>query len=521
MGKFISIREKPRVKTRTENIVSLKKEKKVIITVILLLLSVLISGCDMLETGEMSENDEQYAVRQGENYVKGELIVFLENGDNRTNTAESVSADRLEHMLSQSVETHEGFLEDADFSLESLFLQEEQLITESEIIAEIMDNMGHGTVVSYSPDKYQTPAQAEKELIEELSRQGIEANYVAPNYKFELDIPEYMEVKSDNAHEDQEWNYQVINLPPSREIDKGSSDVKIAVLDSGVDRNHGDLKDFIDEELGRSFIEGEEMHDFSDEHGHGTHVAGIIASYGNVSGVKQAATLIPVKVMGEDGQGEFDNILEGIIYAAGEGADIINLSIGGTAGYRALSIFNEKFKEAREKGSLPVVAAGNSGEQIDNSGETGQLWVPAASEYAVTVGALDEPPFTETRADFSNYGESLDVMAPGVSILSTLSLSYSQEDFPDEIIEEIGEYKYAYVSGTSMAAPHISGMAGLLRSVESDLTVEDLQEIIYATAHRPGASSEYGWGIIDVYRGVSYAILYPAAPPPKLKNGEF
>jgi major intracellular serine protease len=235
-----------------------------------------------------------------------------------------------------------------------------------------------------------------------------------------------------------------INLCQAPEIwekgEKGSG-IVVAVLDTGIDRNHPDLKDNIID--GRDFTSGFFHHDdFQDRAGHGTHVAGTIAANGKIQGVAPEAKLLIGKVLGNDGSGGYQGIIDGINWAAnwegqnGEKCRIINMSLGGSYNHKGLQ---EAILDACAKGIMVVVASGNEGDANEDTFEYGY---PALYNECITVAACDE---NRRMAYFSNNHLQVDVTAAGVNVLST---------YP--------ESTYARLSGTSMATPHISGILALL-----------------------------------------------------------
>jgi subtilisin family serine protease len=250
----------------------------------------------------------------------------------------------------------------------------------------------------------------------------------------------------------------------------------VAVVDTGVDYTHPDLNDniwinsreipndgidndgngFIDDVLGWNFVN--RTNNPFDEDGHGTHVAGTIAAENNgfgITGVAYNAQIMPVKVLGSDG-GTYADVAAGIRYAADNGAQVINLSLGGsTSSY----IVTEAVKYATERGAVVVMASGNEGRvQPSFPANLAQTW-------GISVGAID---WNNHLANFSNRAgrTPLDfVVAPGVSILSTT---------PNNT--------YSYFSGTSMATPHVAGVAALMLSANSNLQPAQVETLIVQTA---------------------------------------
>ena len=225
--------------------------------------------------------------------------------------------------------------------------------------------------------------------------------------------------------------------------EKGSG-IVIAVLDTGIDTNHPDLKDNIIG--GRNFTpEGWSQKNYEDNNGHGTHVAGTIAAVENgagVVGVAPEAKILACKVLDRNGSGNYYSIIEGIRYATnwkgenGERVRIINMSLGGSFDDKNLK---EAILEACAKGIVVCVASGNEG---DSREETYEYGYPALYNECITVAACNEQ---MKLAPFSNNHLQVDITAAGVNVLSTYPKS-----------------KYATLSGTSMATPHIAGMLALI-----------------------------------------------------------
>ncbi len=327
----------------------------------------------------------------------------------------------------------------------------------------------------------------------------------------------------------QQWHHSgaaaSINSASGWDVNTGSANVVIAVVDTGVDLNHPDLNDNVwinTKEIANNGVDDDQNGYVDDVNGydfttasadpspspngidedrdglvdggvnHGTHVAGIIAAEGNngvgVSGVMWDAQLMAVQVLDDEGAGFDSDIAEGIRYAADNGADIINLSLGG---YGSTTVLEDAITYAHEKGVLVIAAAGNDGVDI-----TANPFYPACYTDVIGVGAVGA---SGAASSFSNFGSNcVDVSAPGEFILSTFYEDATNADFTAA---------YGLESGTSMATPVVSGVAGLLVSINPTATRTQLQQLVIAASHtQSGLSNQYGIGIIDASK-ISQQIL--------------
>ena len=301
-----------------------------------------------------------------------------------------------------------------------------------------------------------------------LEEKGLTVKSIEPNYRVQS-----LQLEKNSVHSNQKWNYEMINLEGAWNTTKGSRDVLIAVLDTGIDYNHESLKNFVAKDLGKNFTNTGSEQDTMDRNGHGTHVAGIIASYNKVSGVMQNASLLPVKVISDEGSGSHFGIIQGIYYAVEQGADVINMSIGGANNN---SSYEDAVNFAKKNGVVVVAAAGNDSEAV--------LRYPAKYDSTISVGAIDKD---GQRSAFSNYGEGLDFMAPGRSIYSTIHGN-----------------RYAHYSGTSMAAPHVAGIVGLMKAIQPEITVDEIKKMLQETAaYTKGVNQwQYGYGLVNAEEAV-------------------
>ena len=308
-----------------------------------------------------------------------------------------------------------------------------------------------------------------------------------PNHIFTTQ--DYVIPNDDNFS--RQWAASAIKLPQAWRQTTGSDRVRVAVLDTGIDYNHPELADFIDKDSSYNFIDNNS--DAMDYNNHGTHVAGIISAKGDngngTAGVMWESELMAVKVLGDDGNGSEWSLAQGILYAAGlldnqprQTADIINLSLGMSDPNHVPKTLERAIERAAAEGIIIVAASGNNGSR-------GVIY-PAAFPDVIAVGALEEngsdmPEVTS----YSNYGPEIDVTAPGSLIYST-----------------IADNKFGYMSGTSMATPHVSGLAGLMLS--EGIRARDVRSLLQDTAIKLGNddfSESYGYGMINSYKSVYQA----------------
>ena len=285
------------------------------------------------------------------------------------------------------------------------------------------------------------------------------------------------------------------------------SGATIAILDTGVDDDHPDLADNVDPSLGAAFgsscgsescgcrfgREGYNGNDcnyeWSDDDDHGSHVAGSAdAVRGNNEGVEGGvsteATIMPVKVLSGCGSGSYSDIADGIRYATDNGADVINMSLGGDSGDSTLQ---NACQYAYDNGVVLVASAGNDGPCSDCVG------YPAAYSTVMAVSAID--PRDDTLADFSSTGPEVEITAPGVDTLSTIP--------PESDDGSTYADGYEEFSGTSMSSPHVAGGAGQVVASDDTLSNADVRQRLKDTAEDLGlASNEQGAGLLDAEAAV-------------------
>ena len=280
----------------------------------------------------------------------------------------------------------------------------------------------------------------------------------------------------------------------------------IAVLDTGIDLDHPDLagkvwthpleiaangldddgNGYIDDAHGWDFIA--HAPDAQDQNAHGSHVAGIAAAQTNnhqgIAGLAWITPVMPLKVLDSSGSGTWADVAEAIIYAADQGARVINLSLGSSTPSQTLLA---AVQYARQKGVLLVAAAGNNG---------GAVQYPAALPEVLAVSSVSNRGLPST---FSSYGPEVDVAAPGENIMSASSSG-----------------GYYLSSGTSMSAAHVSGLAALLWGLRPHATRDEVEQVIRATARdiwTPGSDPRAGAGRIDAAAAVERWSRYPIYCP--------
>lgn len=329
-----------------------------------------------------------------------------------------------------------------------------------------------------------------------------------------------------------QWHYEQIGLPDAWDVTTGDSGVIVAVIDTGIVLSHPDMQgqlvdgyDFIsDPKMAR---DGDGRDANPDDPGdlaiqgtkssfHGTHVAGTVGARSNdgvgVAGVAWNTRIMPIRVLGQGGGTEFD-IAQGILFAAGlsnasqqlpaQKADIINMSLGGR-GFSSAE--QEAINAARENGVIVIAAAGNDATNAD-------FYTPAGLEGVVTVSAVD---VARELTSYSNFGSSVEVAAPG----GDTSVDINGDGYPDGVLSSVGlddgGFAYEFMPGTSMAAPHIAGVAALMKAVNPDMTPTDF-DLLLAGDH-PGTTTRitddlgpegrddsYGYGLINALNAIRAA----------------
>jgi subtilisin len=300
---------------------------------------------------------------------------------------------------------------------------------------------------------------------------------------------------------DVQWNVKIINAHlvwdayfTTIEDAAFGYGVTVAVLDTGIDYKHPELSGkvmYYINTVGPRLYKGMNLGRCADRNGHGTHVAGVItASLDNVgvAGVAPRVRLVAVKVLSDSGIGFHSDIAEGIVEAVKAGVKILSMSLGGPSDF---SVLRDAFYWAYQQGAIQVVVAGNSG---DGDSATNNVAYTARYSWVIAVVAIDQ---NYNVPNWSSGGPEVDVAAPGVNILST---------YPGG--------RYAYMSGTSMATPHVTGVVALIQAVRSalglrPLTPDEMYCVLTSTAKDIGPPSFdvfSGYGLVDAYAAVNAAL---------------
>jgi len=289
--------------------------------------------------------------------------------------------------------------------------------------------------------------------------------YAEPNY-----IAEIQTIEPNDTDYTKQWSPIQINVPAFWETTTGNEQVKVAVLDTGLDFNHIDKPQHL--LPGYDFVNDDS--DPTDDHGHGTYIAGVIAAHSDnangITGLCWNCSILPVKVMNQHGKGTYGDTANGIIWAADQGVDIVNLSVGG---YEYSQALQDAVSYAQEHGVLVVAAGGNHGIHVP--------MYPANYSDVIGVSATDS---NNELWSGSNTGEHIDLAAPGVNVYGLgLHNTYSSRN------------------GSSVATAHVSGIAALLLSDNPSLNNNQIKQKLYENTEdlgEIGKDESFGFGLVKL-----------------------
>ncbi len=323
------------------------------------------------------------------------------------------------------------------------------------------------------------PDRGRAEQAAEMLRRDPRVLYAEPDVLFHA-----LAVPNDPFWGDQ-GHMRMVSAPAGWDVATGSDRIVLAIIDTGLDLAHPDIQGRVVQ--GYDFANGDA--DPTDDHGHGTAVAGIAAATGNngigIAGLDWRAKIMPLKALGANGSGNLSAIAQSIVWASDRGASVINLSLGAQVDSPTL---RDAVRYAASRGVVMAAATGNDGAQL--------AVYPAAYPEVIAVGAWDGT----GKAAFSNYGPHVDLVAPGVNVYTTRRGGYG------------------YFSGTSAAAPFVAGLAALARGAVPGLSATQTVQAIQSTA---SDVLDVGWdplsgdGLIDVARALASLPATPSPPSPE------
>ncbi len=335
-----------------------------------------------------------------------------------------------------------------------------------------------------------------EEMVFALS-QNPDVEYAEPNYKTRLCVTpndKYFDYQYYLRNTGQEIPTEErprgkkdadIKATTAWEETKGKADILIAILDTGVDLSHPDLKTKI-YSGGRDFINND--FEANDDYGHGTAVASVAAAETDnsegIAGVAWNSKILPVKIMDENGEGVYSDLIAGIKWAVDNRASVVNLSLGGDEPSSGL---RDALKYAHDKGVVVVAAAGNDSSAV--------LYPAAYDDYCLAIAATD---YEDKQADWSNFGSQVDVAAPGVSIICAVPTWFFGP----------GSNPYGIGGGTSLSTPQVAGLAALLKALKPWLSVDQVMDVIrYSaddvnSANHPGKDNYLGYGRINMEKAL-------------------
>jgi len=366
--------------------------------------------------------------------------------------------------------------ENEEFATDALIVRFEEGTTEQEkeAILSSVEGKRERRLNRLNSERVRVRKNKVKEKVKRL-QENKKVKYAEPDF-----VAKKTEIPNDTYYSSQ-WGLPKIKAEGGWDKTHGGDFAPVAIADTGIDDSHPDLSGKVIKRANFTWdpdVDGD---------GHGTHVAGIVAATTNnslgVASLGYDSKLFSVKVLDNNGSGYYSWIASGVIWAADNGAKVINLSLGGSSDSQTL---RDAVSYAWGKGAVIVAAAGNSNNR--------RALYPAYYTNSIAVAATDS---SDNKASFSSYGSWVDVAAPGVSVLSTY------------------QGNYAYLSGTSMATPFVSALSSLVFANNPSFTNQDVRNKIEATAEKIARTGTYWtYGRIDACAALDCAFGVTPTPTP-------
>ena len=404
-----------------------------------------------------------------------------------------------------SIYSAESFkVRQADFEMSRIQYAEDEIIvkfkdgTPAADIGRIHVNLGVSEVPAVRPSRVtrvRIPSTASVKEMVELYQARPEVEYAEPNYIY------HTFMTPNDPYYVYQWHMPKINVGPAWDLSTGQG-VLVGIIDTGVAYENYGVYAKAPDLAGTNFVAG---YDFvnndshaNDDGAHGTHVTGTVAQTTNnnlgVVGVAFNCTIMPIKVLDSSGSGYVTDIADGIYWAADHGCKVINMSLGGPVGSSTLQ---NACIYAYNAGVTIVCSAGNAGSSTPQ--------YPAAYTQCISVSATR---YDDTKPSYSSYGSTIDICAPG----GDLSVDQNGDGYVDGVLQQTFEapnyttFSYWFYDGTSMASPHVTGVAAMVISAAGgSLTPAQVRDYLEDTATDLGATGwdqYYGWGKVNAYAAV-------------------
>ncbi len=433
------------------------------------------------------------SMKSDEDYIENQVVYLAESEEEAQQVAECYNGTLVEYEYGVAVAEIKTSVSDAI-----------RVAADTEIgLPAVYPNI----IYKISEELESVADEDEGILVDEADVEHIEIDDPVENLVLPADDEHLYAVAPNDTYYGKQWYHDTMKVVEAWNASKGEG-VTVAVIDSGIDFEHPDLKDNI---IGH--VSTMDAGNGYDDNGHGTHCAGIIAAVADngigVSGIAPKANIYSVKVLGANGAGKTSDIIQGVKAATDQNVDIISMSLGGICWD---SLYQKAVDNAVGKGIVVIAASGNE--------STSQKSYPAAYNNVISVAATDPD---NSLTNFSNYGTWVDIAAPGWNILSTLPTDFTVPDC------EYVEKGYGYMSGTSMACPAVAGTVALMLGNNGDLKgnnskagVTKITKTLLDSAVPKGAQSYWGddpnrtYPLIDA-EATTYAVDTNTAEMPTIE----